>query len=263
MMEKKMKVCPQFLYHYTTINTLGFILRDRKIKFSSLINVDDKEEVDVYGTQFGKYCFVSCWTDESEESIPMWEMYADSSRGVRIKLPIQPFKTYDAGRKQYIINPESVIQDEYFYVHPYSDTFLRKVSYQEAKNMWSHDKEKYDSIIEYFGIDTYLPGYEKDKHWDFQREWRYLIQVIPTNQKVENIDNYDFIDGEEKEYILSCPDVPLKQIFLEIEDEKFEKMEILLGPKVNDIDIETVRIFRDKYCPKAKIEFSDLYNKIK
>ncbi|WP_214653896.1 hypothetical protein, partial [Vibrio anguillarum] len=63
-------------HHYTTIETLALILDSRKIRFNRLTNVDDMEEADLYGKyNIGRFLYVSCWTTNSIESIPLWNMY--------------------------------------------------------------------------------------------------------------------------------------------------------------------------------------------
>ena len=80
---------PQYLYHYTSLNTLALILTNKSICFSTLLNVDDVEEAETSDLGlFGKYVYVSCWTDEASESIAMWQMYTPNMHGVRIKLPV-------------------------------------------------------------------------------------------------------------------------------------------------------------------------------
>lgn len=76
------------IYHYTSIDTLELILRNRTIRFNRTDRVDDKDEIEliISGKPFAKYIFASCWTMESKESIPQWGLYAGKSRGVRISL---------------------------------------------------------------------------------------------------------------------------------------------------------------------------------
>lgn len=89
---------PEYLYHYTSIESLVYI-KNRTIRFKSLINVDDMEEVLTRDLgAFGKYFYVSCWSSDDEESIPLWSMYSEGMKGVRIKLPIFPFKKYGSIR---------------------------------------------------------------------------------------------------------------------------------------------------------------------
>ena len=76
------------IYHYTSIDTLELILKNRTIRFNRTDRVDDKDEIEliISGKPFAKYIFASCWTMESKESIPKWGLYAGKSRGVRISL---------------------------------------------------------------------------------------------------------------------------------------------------------------------------------
>lgn len=101
-----------YLYHYTSIETLALILKNKTIRFSSLSRVDDIEEqrTDDYGN-LGRFCFVSCWTNETEESIPLWNLYTPNMTGVRIRLPINPFKTVK-------INPDGKHIKESYVTHP-------------------------------------------------------------------------------------------------------------------------------------------------
>ena len=83
------------LYHYTSIETLALILKNRTICFNNLGNVDDLEEGATLDMgHFGKFMNVSCWTKDSEESIPLWNLYTPSMKGVRIGLPKFPFEKY-------------------------------------------------------------------------------------------------------------------------------------------------------------------------
>ena len=47
---------PEYLYHYTSLETLALILENRTICFNSLLNVDDIEESETSDLKnFGKY----------------------------------------------------------------------------------------------------------------------------------------------------------------------------------------------------------------
>jgi hypothetical protein len=69
---EKMSNHSEFLYHYTNIETLALIMKNRTIRFNSLCNLDDLQEQTTQDNQnFGRFIFVSCWTDVKKESIPM------------------------------------------------------------------------------------------------------------------------------------------------------------------------------------------------
>ncbi len=85
----------EYLYHYTSIETLALILKNRTIRFNNLLNVDDPEEAETKDLGLsGKHCLVSCWTKSSEDTLPMWNMYTPRMKGVRIKMKMNPFKKY-------------------------------------------------------------------------------------------------------------------------------------------------------------------------
>ena len=82
---------PQFLYHYTDLESLILILKNRTIRLKFLDQLDDKEESSFENFRAAaKYIFVSSWTEEEKESIPFWKMYTRDMHGVRIKLPLDP-----------------------------------------------------------------------------------------------------------------------------------------------------------------------------
>ena len=77
------------IYHYTTIDNLALILKNRTIRFNRLDNgLDDLQEgsISSNGVKLGNYGFVSCWTENKEENIPLWKLYTDNGVGVRIAL---------------------------------------------------------------------------------------------------------------------------------------------------------------------------------
>lgn len=84
------------IHHYTSLETLAMILSTGKLKFNRLDCVDDLEESSIQsdGIRLGQYVFVSCWTENPEESIPLWKMYANGGNGVRISMDSDMFHDY-------------------------------------------------------------------------------------------------------------------------------------------------------------------------
>ncbi|NOQ27821.1 MAG: hypothetical protein GQ564_20865 [Bacteroidales bacterium] len=114
---------PSFLYHYTSIETLAMILSSKKIKFNSLNNVDDLNEgKSIDYKHIGGYFFISCWTSFAEESLPFWNMYTPSMKGVRIKMPSNLFQCN-------LINTNTIkgfSDKEYFSIVSQEETFKEK-----------------------------------------------------------------------------------------------------------------------------------------
>ena len=69
----------EFLYHYTTLDKLALILRNRTIRLNPLDKMDDLQEQQTSDVKnIGQFCYISSWTDDSTESIPMWSSPMDS-----------------------------------------------------------------------------------------------------------------------------------------------------------------------------------------
>ena len=95
-------VQPQYLYRYTDADSLEYmLLGERTIRFNPLTYMDDAQEkkskyenrTGVHRTdQLGMFFFINSWTDNEEEDRRMYEHYGNSNhRGIRIKLPVNPF----------------------------------------------------------------------------------------------------------------------------------------------------------------------------
>ncbi|ATP58417.1 hypothetical protein CPT03_19090 [Pedobacter ginsengisoli] len=239
-----------YLYHYTSIESLALILKRRTIRFTSLDNVDDMDEGlanDVDG--YGQFVFVSCWTKNAKESIPQWNMYGKDMGGVRIALPKYPFLHYS-----FLGNPKRIES------YPFQDSLILKDGYIDDASEFPWG-ERYLIDVEYLHssiiqtpvivekIDehnkiTHLGrlGKFKDDCWAFQEEVRYRIILHPTGGVKP--------DGNGK-YRTS---IEMKQKFIDvpIRDDAFEGMQILLGPKHTESNLVILNALLDTYNPKVQ-----------
>ena len=109
-----------YLYHYTSIETLALILSNKTLCFNNLLNVDDIEEAETSDMgKFGRFVYASCWTNDERESIPLWNLYTPDMHGVRIKLPVFPFKRYSYKKGEYFLenDVETYINIELSLIH--------------------------------------------------------------------------------------------------------------------------------------------------
>ena len=250
-----------YLYHYTNTETLALILSNKTIRFNSLNNVDDLQEQETSDVKnFGQYCFVSCWTDDAEESIPMWKMYGNFTSGIRIKMKKYPFLeratvpylsedgleenktliTLKEMMDKKIVAAEDIVRQK---------DILFKVEYTTEQD------KLYPKMLDYEASHIALDklGRYKNKGWEFQKEWRYRLLLLP-------IDMTDF----DKKYVsvvrtiykMLC-EVPSMLPFtyydIQIADEAFSDMEIMLSPKISAGNRKIVETIVEKYNPKAKI----------
>ena len=281
-MDKKNEAAPAFLYHYTDVDKLALILSNETIRFNSLINMDDKQEQMSRDKQnFGRFVFVSSWTDDEKESIPMWRMYTSKGRGVRIKLPANPFRTYEFTgadlTKMHSLPPslnftngttpfrsiipisELFVKDYHFFNYP-ENRQLIKVEYTDDLSLL---KPKLLTIAEYGGsINTSLLGRYKNSYWKFQNEWRYRLEFFPLNMK--ELSKLSEVEIREKNTKLleelnsGMVSMPFDYYDLEIDDIAFEKMEVMLAPDISISSKIFVQLLIEKFNPSCSVNPSEL-----
>lgn len=243
---------PTSLYHYTNIDSLALILKNRTIRLNGLDKMDDlQEKTSMDHKNIGRYFYASSWTDDSRESIPMWNMYTRMDGGVRISLPTNPFVKYklsketlsptlppsmrvegDGTEHWIFFPPEYIVDNKISSPQLMHDDILYKMEYTDDKNLLypriitrsdNHINLNYENIGKY-----------KNIHWEFQREWRYLMMLIPINifenpekalQDVTKLGN-DIANQTDNDPL------PL-HVDLKINEESFSKMIITKSPKLS------------------------------
>ncbi len=267
-----------YLYHYTSLETLALILSNQTICFNNLLYVDDIEEAETKDMgKFGRFVYVSCWTDDEMESIPLWNMYTPNMHGVRIRMKTFPFKRYHFSkdelfcvqdietyinlRKIYNENKMSIVAElpkleKVQYSDLEEDLFpqVKTESYNGAtedflKAKCIEDVARCGANIEYSFIKL---GKYKRTNWQFQREWRYIITASPMGMQEQSPATFE----KHQEYIRRIEDLeldpPYKQIFLELSEDALDDIEIMLGPRMNPAEKILAKALIEKYCPKAK-----------
>lgn len=266
------------LYRYTSINNLALLLKTKNIRLASLNDLDDISESRTrdMGEDFGgKYAFVSCWTDIEEENLPFWNMYTPNMAGVRIGLPAPYLKTYS---EQPLIQGTGLQHTGGIHYVPFSkrhggDYFvihdgLAKIEYTNDENKLNrkiYTKEAEDRHKFALGE---LGKYKKTL-WSFQSEWRFKVIAIPSSPPPKTLEDYK----KEEVYMAMIQsalgnlyqkkDLSIKEFCLEIDDDAFSKMELLLGPKHQNGDLEIVQALTKIYNPTAKIAISKLSGDIR
>ena len=247
---------PDYLYHYTSISSFALILKNRTICFNSLANMDDPdEEIGLeFGrkTNVGKHLYVSCWTDEEKESIPMWNQYAGGMHGVRICLPRMPFKAFAYEKGEYGASFNTVMHiDIAKYYHEDktyfpSDVVIIPVEYTEdvdklyptykgmvpTGNIIKTEDGHYTAEK---SLSYQLAKFGKHKRtaWAFQKEWRYLIYTVPYGMKSYKTDDKDQDEEISRRLDDNTYTPEYERLFLDISDDAFRQMKVLLGPKMN------------------------------
>lgn len=250
---------PETLYHYTSLDTLALILTNKTISFNTLLNVDDIEEAETSDLGlFGKFVYVSCWTDDAAESIAMWQMYTPNMHGVRIQMPSFPFKRhhYKAGTYHFkedvstFINEKSVYEENKASIvtdlpklipvtYTTDDTLIHPVVRQGATLAECSDlinRKLAGNQNRNVNYDLSKLGKYKNDVWSFQKEWRYWISMSPWGlQEAENATMQKHIEFAKRlEDPMTKP--PYERFFLELSDEAVARMEVVFGPRMTEAE---------------------------
>lgn len=233
---------PEYIYHYTSIETLALILKFRKIRFNSISNVDDLTEsnADDIG-KIGNLLLLSCWTSNSAENIAFWSMYGKKGAGVRIKMRptlfsadiFQQSENYRSPNK----NRDILWPINFLFPVKYTDAVKRTVIGFEGA-----------------GFDIADLGKSKNKIWEFQEEWRFILYQFPGNNSIKRIIDFKTVEG-----------ISFLHEFYDIDilDDEFKRMEILLGPSTTKSEKIITESLLNEFNPSVKLEISDLKNKIR
>lgn len=279
-------IIPEYLYHYTSISALAAILKNETIKFNNLTKVDDLEE-SMY-SKYGKYVFVSCWTDNDNEDIPTWIMYGNKMNGVRIKLPIYPFHVNTFNPEDFkaeipapfskhihidipwsFFNIEDFTNDQGYTICPsHSNTNENKFNNDQFNNLLCKiDYTDDENILNYEEVDGVISndfliklGYRKRISWKFQQEWRYKIVFNPYST-IDACKSLNLMISR----IAERTDLPFDSYFMKMNHDYFNDMEITMGPCSTDSDWYIVeQLLLSKGLDPAKIiKHSSLEGKIR
>lgn len=266
----------EYLYHYTNIETLALILSNHTFRLNSLDQMDDLQEKETSDVKnIGQFCYISSWTDNETESIPMWKMYSSLNSGVRIKLKTNPFKIYentpasvatvsslpvtDNSSGSYlksIIPVADMLAKGFICPGAMANNILHKVEYT------SDHSKLYPKLVNHsgdkFSIELGLLGKFKNVHWEFQNEWRYILQFYPLNinqnpeisAKQAQLMGNKILLGQEKQ--------PFPYYDLHLDDDAYSHMEITLSPQISAGNRLIVNALIEKYNPTASIHDSSL-----
>ena len=240
----------EYLYHYTLVESLAMILSTKKFRLSPLSDLDDLQEGKTLDlSTISQTVFVSSWTKESKESIPMWNMYSDMRAGVRIKAKANLFEEFK-------ITPDGTITvSDYSHWKDDIITFLQELQQVIYSN---NENDLFPKIIdEKNGAwNQSKLGIFKNTAWKFQKEWRYIVRLWPGIK-------YDETDDCPEDIYKKFATQIDKYIYLNIKSKLFDALEVTLSPKISEGNRLIVNILKEKFCPNMIINNSALQNCIR
>lgn len=261
------------IHHYTTIDTLALILKNRTIRFNRLDRVDDLEEGNTVsnGINLSKYIFVSCWTESKEENIPLWKLYADGNIGVRISLEKDFFEEYEihdsdkipvvGGTLKSLLPINELLNEKCIFISfvKSSNLFYRTIEYVD------NPKDMTEKIALMTGTGLNISfgevGKYKHKRWEFQNESRFVLTAIPKKYNMDM--NHPLFSNMVIESLKSNTELPFDDYFLRIKESSLNKLTITLCPSANEAQEIIVQSLIKEYAPNAIVKKSALKSSVK
>jgi hypothetical protein len=235
----------KLIYHYTSIQTLELIITNKTLRLNGLSNVDDMEEgYDEWFGEMSKYAFVSSWTEDDRENIPLWNLYTPNMTGVRIG--IDPSKiTLDHGQHNEVENIENA-DNILAYANskfPVEVTYTKKGLSEMISPEGGIGRKQIETL-----------GCYKKESWEFQGETRFVLFAIPPSSMLP----IPIISRKNLFYESLLHKVPtaINYIDLKLNDDVWDGAEILLGPHSTDADYSTVKNLTTQHMPLSKIDIT-------
>lgn len=277
------------IHHYTNIDVLALILKNRTLRFNRLDQVDDPEESNFIsnGVNLGPYTFVSCWTEAKEESIPMWKMYTRENWGVRLSFVKEGlFKTYtiekgfrhnglvttNLGVPIKFLFPAEVLFNQAQYTppiitHDYDNcSFYRKIEYVDDVKQFANNSVHITQLTDgrtTVSIKNDKVGGYKNKRWAFQEESRFVLFFMPGNSVATiNTPNFEAEKSRMISNIIQNKDLGFSFYDMCLSNEAFKNLIITMSPLSDNPQWAIVEALRDKYAQETKIVESNLKGKL-
>lgn len=259
------------LYHYCSIETLELILKNKTFRFSSLGIVDDMEEALTSDfDDIGRICFVSCWTDLTQESVEMWRTYTGGNNGVRIGISLNLFNL-DLNEEGVPLPARELMEDNDVFLSPPYLPELIPVTYTKDDYLINPSVGTVDNDIckkcgkktSSLNLQTTYLGRFKRDYWSGQSEWRYRLIVIPK-EYYRNNEEGKYLDGEPENMIKLMKSDLIHMTFnndyidFPFNKSALDQMKVTLSPLNSEEDNNRVEELIRTYTNCATIESSAL-----
>ena len=255
---------PTALYQYTSIDSLEKILQNKTMRFSRLDTVNDPEEATASDVPHAATSVVvSCWTTATMESIPMWSMYGDSFRGVRIKMPTNMFcgrdkpRVFEKGGALMSVKkaadgtfplkverkPPAMTLSTCGIIGPNKVHYSNEPQYRNPQIIHTEGNRAY--------CYTYDLGMVKSEHWSYEEEWRFKISWFNGENNVPDDPFFRSITIDLKNYPILT-----EQLFVPLDETVFNEVEVTKGPLMTAPDEKRLNEIMSTFANVAKVECS-------
>ncbi|MGG1137225.1 hypothetical protein [Bacillus mycoides] len=257
---------PDYLYHYTNLETLKLILQNKTFRLSSLNRMDDLEEGDTADfNKLGRFIYISSWTSNPNDSLLLWS-YSRGNDGVRLRMKPDLFKTVHingvinihgvnvTANAEYNPRVLELMQNECVSFVPHKAELCR-VTYTNLDRLLRPTVYKQCGCGN-FGIETQDLGIFKRTEWEDQKEWRYRLSSLPFSMR----EHVGWFNNNDRESLLKSirSREDLGYIDLALKDDVFDDLEILCSSKMSQESKKELMDLLNQYAPNATVKDSAL-----
>lgn len=206
--------------HYTTIEALSNIFSSKSLRLSCLHELNDPIEENRVDEESKLTYFITCFSHEVSESIPMWRMYGRDGNGICLEFSDMSLFNIEA-------HFTSIPKDWYV------------VSVDVLDVLYTDDQS---SLLEPSKTDseqcsrTGCIGYVKTKVWAYEQETRVRCRL----KYAPFPPDYPPIFSQFQKYI-DYDNPPIKYLYLSIPEESLTKIKIRFNPFMSDSLINLIK----------------------
>lgn len=267
---------PKTLFHYTSLENLALILENRTIRLFPLTTLDDPEEqLTADNSAIASRVFVSCWTDDKAESIPMWKLYTKLDSGIRIEMNNDPFVRYMyteeevkeilgnipnegvAGQLHFL--PLELLLEQMCVSHLTGENVLNRIYYTDDEEYIRPTIATVENGQLHIATDKI--GRYKNEYWDFQREWRYILVFSPLS--LRDLPHLDIASSIAADAMNRNPGFRSMPFYdLHLRQDAIRSMRITTSPKMSPGNKLLLQGLLERMGLETNIQESDLTGKL-
>ena len=249
------------IYHYTSTETLALILKNKTLRFNNAKFVDDPNEAitkDYVSMQ--DYVFISCWSNEAIESIPLWKIYGNNCHGVRLEsdtkyIHFEGEETPLNGIYKVVENVKKEVESDYFInvwqLNKPSINHYFETNYSDKERIFKKDTSTPTKKSWEYQVDAAFNT--KATCWAFEKETRFILLGCSLEpSKAKNNWQLVFNNITEKKRISS------RFVDLMLFNDFFNNLTITTGPLQNESEKIIVQSLVQKYNQNIKVLDSKL-----
>lgn len=249
------------IYHYTSIETLALILKNKTLRFNNAKFVDDPNEAitNDYGSM-QDYVFISCWSNEAIESIPLWKIYGNNCHGVRLEsdtkyIHFEGEETPLNGIYKVVENVKKEVESDYFInvwqLDKPSINHYFETNYRDEERVFMKDTSTATQQSWEYQIDAAFNT--KATCWAFEKEIRFILLGCSLEPD-KNKNNWQLVFNN----ITKKKSVSSSFVDLILFGDFFNNLTITTGPLQNESEKIIVQSLVQKYNQNIKVLESKL-----